>query len=495
MSAPAAGLLTIDVDEELRKLSTGGLAGAWEVPTELVRWACARGATQIEVECGRHDLRCFVADAELDPPALGALAELLDTAAPAERRHAALLALEPTPAGAWIGLLALEARTARLECGQRWLTWGRHRPVASGRSARRTGLVLELRGATGLAAAAEWLRSAARFALPEIRVDKQPLERGFDPSLPQAPLPAPLAGRVCLPRGGRSARVLLTLHGVLAAHLTVPDAPPFEAVLAADGWAEAWGSRGALRDGVRQHLTLVVDSALDLMLRAARDLPAGPSPAGADLRAALLQAARRRLRLGAVLGVPLIDVWSAGRWRRASLLEAGELARAQGGVLEAVAPGDDPTASLARGPLLALDAEERARLAELLGTRFALPPRRSRSRPRRLRERWLGLVGAAARCASRASAGAALPASSLNADERTLLEQLEVGWRLLAPAARLVTRPCRGRGRPFLRAGNPIELWLPLGGTALRRAAQAGREAPPLALAVSVLTAAGWRGR
>lgn len=493
MSTTPAGLLTIDVDEELRKLSSGGLAGAWEVPTELVRWACARGASRVSVELGRHELRWAVPDAELDPPALEAVAALLDVAAPGERRHAALLFLEPTPACAWIGLLALAARSARLECGGRWLTWGRQRAVASGASARRPGTLLEVRAAADLSAAAGWLRSAARFATPRIVLDGLPLERGFEAALAEAELPPPLSGRVALLPGNRSARLLLTLDGVLAAHLTLPEAPPFEAVVAADGWAPAAGSRAALREGVRRHLPLVVDAALDLMLRAVRELPLGPRAAGADLRAALLQAARRRLRLGTVLSVPVLDAWRDGRWARVSLLEAGQLARSQGGWLEAVAPGDDPAGSLARGPLLALDAEERARLAELLGVRFALPPRRSRSRPRRLRERWRALTGACARWISRATAGPLVSPAGLTAAEGDLLATLEHGLQSLQPAVSLTLRPCRGGGRPFLGGRGLGELWLPLDGRGLRRAVATGEDG--LALAVTVLTAAGWRGR
>lgn len=489
MSATPAGLLTIDVGEELRKLSGGGLAGAWELPTELARWACARRAARVELGLERRRLRMTVADAALAPDTLELLATLLDEGAPADRRHAALLALELGPDSAWIGLLALSAREARLECAGRWLGWGRGR-VAFGPGGG-GGLRLVARVGADLSAAGAWLRGAARFAAPEILLDGCPLERGFPGAWAEAPLPAPLAGRVALLRGGRSARVLLTLDGILATHLTLPEAPPFEAVVAADGWSAATGAREVLRAGLRPRLPEVLAAAVDLMLRQAHALPAGPRPAGADLRAALLQAARRRLRLRELLSAPLLDVWQAGRWSRASLMQAGELAQAQGGVLEAVAPGDDPAASLPRGPLLALDAEERARLAELLGVRFALPPRRARSRPPGRRERWRALWGHLARAASRATAGPALPAAALTEGERLLLASLAEGLRAFPAAARLELRPCRGSGWPFLRA---TELWLPLGHAWLRRAAQA-RPAPPLALAVSALARAGWRPR
>ncbi len=359
------------------------------------------------------------------------------------------------------------------------------------RPGRREGLRLGARVGADLSAAGAWLRGAARFAAPEMLLDGRPLERGFPEAWAEAPLPPPLAGRVALLRGGRSARVLLTLDGILAAHVSLPEAPPFEAVVAADGWRAATGAREALRSGLRPRLPEVLAAAVDLMLRQAHALPAGPRPAGADLRAALLQAARRRLRLRELLSAPLLDVWQAGRWSRASLLQAGELAQAQGGVLEAVGPGDDPAASLPRGPLLALDAEERARLAELLGLRFALPPRRARSRPPGWRERGRALWGALARAASRATAGPALPAASLTEGERALLASLAEGLRAFPAAARLELRPCRGSGWPFLRARS---LWLPLGHARLRRATLA-RAAPPLALAVSTLARAGWRPR
>ena len=490
MSSPAAGLLTIDVGEELRKLAGGGLAGAWELPTELARWACARGAARVELGLDRRRLRLAVSDAALAPETPARLAALLDESAPAPRRHAALLALEAGPDAAWIGLLALSARSARLESGGRWLAWGRQRAVVLGDGGA-SGLRLDIGTGADLSSAGDWLRVAARFAASEIRLDGRPLERGFAGAWAEAPLPPPLSGRVALLRGGRSARVLLTVDGILASHVTLPEAPPFEAVVAADGWAAAQGAREALRAGLRPHLPLVVTAAVDLMLAQARALPPGPGPEGADLRSALLQAARRRLRLGAVLPAPLLDLWQAGRWSRASLLQAGQLAQAQGGVLEAVGPGDDPADSLPRGPLLALDAEERARLAELLGVRFVQPPRRTRSRPASWRERARAAWGRLARAVSRATAGPALPAASLGDGERALVAALAEGLRALAPAARLELRPCRGGGRPFLRPG---ELWLPLDQALLRHAA-AARSAPPLALAASVLARAGWRPR
>ena len=65
--------------------------------------------------------------------------------------------------------------------------------------------------------------------------------------------------------------------------------------------------------------------------------------------------------------------------------------------------------------------------------------------------------------------------------------------RRVALAARLAPRPCRGGGCPFLSGRDPVELWLPLDARGLRQAAAADHDG--LALAVTVLTAAGWRGR
>ncbi|MBL8970373.1 MAG: hypothetical protein JNK56_07325, partial [Myxococcales bacterium] len=120
-------LLRIDIEAELRKLTVAQLQGPWQMPAELVRRAVRAGAGEIDVSLGRSG--CTVRDdgPPLPDAQLRDLATMLDPAAPAERRHQALLALEAAGGLALLALAGLGATQLDLRARGggtlRRLTW------------------------------------------------------------------------------------------------------------------------------------------------------------------------------------------------------------------------------------------------------------------------------------------------------------------------------------------------------------------------------------
>jgi hypothetical protein len=110
--------------------------------------------------------------------------------------------------------------------------------------------------------------------------------------------------------------------------------------------------------------------------------------------------------------------------------------------LPCLEPGDDITSFLLPdGPVLVIDAEERGRLAQLLGVRFRPVERRQTrlGRAARLRQAWRAVVDGTSQGLSRLRHplhGAVLPESALSAAERTFLRELRAAQA--ADAAPLV---------------------------------------------------------
>src|SRR5690606_12682367 len=102
--------------------------------------------------------------------------------------------------------------------------------VGDGFAGRTTEIVLEC-GAIDRGRAVDWLTKAGRFADVPVVIDGKPIRGGFDRVVTQAPLRAPLVGRVAIPLDGDGAHVWLLEHGLISGHLTIPDAPPFEAAV------------------------------------------------------------------------------------------------------------------------------------------------------------------------------------------------------------------------------------------------------------------------
>jgi hypothetical protein len=419
----ADDLLTIDVAAELRKLTRATLQGPWQVPAELVRRALLAGARRITVELGRT---LVVRDdgARLPEARRRQIEAVLDEGRPAAERHRALVDLEGDP-----GLLAVAAvrpTAVRLEEG-----------VSGGTTVAVEGARLDDDDAR------RWLQTCARFAPAEVVVDGAPVSRGFGDPLLESRLEPPFQGRLALTVGEETAHLWLLLGGVVTAHLTLPDAPAFEATIEMDGWVSS-RSPAALREAAQPHLAALTDQAARLLLQAAareRD-----EERHRHVRLQLLAAARRGIRAEEILALPIyrtLEGPAARAGGRASLhdLEGGR-------PLPCLDPRDDPAAFLLpSGPVLVVDAEERGRLTRLLGARFRpLTPRRmDRSLGARCRRALSRGAETARGVASRLrhpGSGRTLGEAALTADERRLLRAL----RGAVPGTRLTFTD--GGGRP-----------------------------------------------
>ena len=402
----ADDLLTIDVEAALRKLATATLEGTWQAPAELVRRAVRAGAARVWVRLGRR--RVFVRDdgASLAPGLRRRLDVLLDARRPATVRHEALVALEEHPA--LLAVAALRPVRARIETGRE----------------KGTSIDLDVRD-LDVEAARRWLRVSTRFAEAEIVVDGASLPRGFAEALVEVPLEPALSGRLAVTPGLDAAQVWLLSAGVVSAHVTLPDAPVFEAAVETAPLAGS-PTPAAHREAIAPYLESLADQAAGAMLALAdRDLT---DEQRRFVRVQLLRTAAKGRRRDDVLRAPLYPVVigpDAREARRVSLLDLGR---------EVPLPCLEPDADasvfvLPPGPVAVLDAEERSLLARRLGWRFRpVRPRRFRPGLRlywrrslvRIRDR---IRGATAR-ALHPGLGRPLPESALRAPERALLQAL-----------------------------------------------------------------------
>ena len=446
--APEA-LFTIDVDAEVRKLTTALFEGPWVWPAELVRGALRLGASRVEVELSRRRLVVRDDGRPLDPSVMRDLAALL--AAPeAGRRHAALVALEEG------GFLCLAAVARAASGGLRLLSGSLalhldaqgachldERPPGEGTILQAEGLRLPVR------AARRHLSAALRFAPAEIRVDGRIARRGFGAAVAEAPLTAQ-PGRVAIPQDGFGGRLWLLQHGVVTAHVLLPQEPPFEAALEMGAMHRGAGP-AALRAAITPFVTEVVEEAMTL---AARAHAASSDPAvRRRLREVLLEGFICR-RLGAeARTAPCLDCWlGRGRVRtRASFADLAAELDAAVGPLPALSPGESPDAYLmSEGPVWILDANERLMLSEALNARFELPPRREEATDlgRRLRETWAAFLEAVRyrlRSTFRGGRGRPLEPDELGPVERRFAAALAEGATVIFTAGSAPPRWENGR--------------------------------------------------
>jgi hypothetical protein len=322
-----------------------------------------------------------------------------------------------------------------------------------------------------------------RFAPARVRVDGEELPRGFEQAIAEGALAFPLAGRVAIPAGHDEVRLWLLSAGVVRAHLTVPGVPAFEAFVDGDRLAGSGASAAALRDAVQPHVATIVDQAVGLLLEAAGTTLQRPAEHQRRLRAGLLLAARRRLRLRDVLAAPAFPALDGtSRAPRAlSLLDVGrEAARAPRFTLWALDPRTDPRdVVLPAETVLLLDPEERARLAEQLGVRFATPPAREvrGTWRRRLRARLDALGRTVRSLGSRLAlaAGRLVPPEHTSAAERALIQALAV--RIERGGEALEVAFTDGAGTARRRGRRPSRLLLPRRNPTVRAAVLAlGRD-------------------
>jgi hypothetical protein len=383
------GLLTIDVDSELRKLSGAQLQGPWQIPAEAIRRALRSGAREVDVRLGRHQATIVDDGTGIPGDAVQWTAILLDQGRSAEERHAALTALEASGELVLLAIAGLPYRMLRIEsthAGRRWVLEAHagKRPSLSSISqhpARGVELTLFSKE-LDRRQCAEWIASAARFASATVRVDGKALSGGFDHVLASTRLQPPLQGRVALTLHGETAHVWLLEHGLVTGHVTLPDTPPFEAAVELGSGAHDL-SAARVRDSFSAHVDALVDQMVALLIELGRHPSARGEPMRARLARLVLQAARKRLRFDAIVTVPVFRAIENGGPTAidlAGLRRAAQRDPSGAHVLPALFPSQKPEHfALGTAPVLIADPIERSRLAELMNVRFRPPDPREAS--------------------------------------------------------------------------------------------------------------------
>jgi len=390
MSAPSRDidigrLLTIDVESELRKLSQAQLQGPYQIPAEFVRRAVRNGASEIDVQLGRHRARIVDDGAGIDPTLLQWTAVLLDGRRPNPERHTALTVLEGSGELALLAVAGLSPRTVTIDAafaGQRHvLEYAADRsPVLRTGPAGGKGCSVTIE-ANGLErrACTEWLIDAGKFAPATIRVDGKPIPQGFAHAFAIADLAPPLRGRLAIPFEGETAHAWLLEHGIVTGHVAIPEAPCFEAAIEL-GSTEVDLSAARVREAMQPHVPMLVDQAVSVLVRVANQAGTMPEPARARLARQVLQAARKQLRPQDITRAPVFRIadGEGERWIDIAGLQAASQHDPSGArILLALYPGQRPDRyTLGATPVLIADEAERSLLSELLQARFRPPDAR-----------------------------------------------------------------------------------------------------------------------
>jgi hypothetical protein len=388
-----SNLLTIDVESELRKLTQAQLQGPWQLPAELIRRALRGGATLVDLQIQRTRITAEDDGLGVSRATLEHLAALLDPQRDQADRHAALAELERVGALSLLAIAGLGASSLEIVTpGQtpeepgwtlRWRSgaaqpeqgWVR-RYTAPGPEKTR----VEVRGAKlDRSRARRWVEHVARFTRAAIMLDGRDVATGFEDSLSVNELREPLSGRISIPREGEVARLWLLLDGVLTAHLTIPDAPCFEAVVETRRLAPSGSTAANLRDVIAPHVDLILEQCIEHLIALGERGPGLPVATRTRVSQLLLQAARRRVHAGTIARLPLfhgVEMDGAQRFfdllslRQSVVEEAGER------VLSALFPDQDPEVFTSQGRIFILDERERSLLGELLDLQFRPPQRR-----------------------------------------------------------------------------------------------------------------------
>jgi len=486
-------LLRIDIDAELRKLTVAQLQGPWQLPAELVRRAIRGGASDVRVDLGRGS--CVVRDdgAPLVVDRFAELAAMLDTSAPAERRHRALLALEAAGGLALLALAGLGAThieiVARGQGKLRRLVWSARaaRPelseAADPSGAR--GTEISVRSPDLDAARARtWLRDVARFAPGTVREGGQPINNGLKGylaserfSLGPRGEAVRLTGHVAVASHGEHARVWLLHGGVVATHLGMSSVPCFDAVVEVGGLVGLSATAADLRAAINPYLGPLADLGVGLLLQLGQRLPEVEHQATQTrVLVLLLQAVRTRRRMPELTQVRMLPCWTpvdpqTPRTRPARWLSLAELPQpdrkaspnqptnpatpSQPPVVLALYPEQDPEDfALPDAPVLRLDTAERSALTELFDLRFRTPPPRAEvgGRLRSAVRRSLRHAGQTVGRLLHLGPGAPLPESALTDAERELLTGLRTILRG-GPGAPDTIHLCAGRAGPQIVGG------------------------------------------
>ena len=506
-------LLRIDIDAELRKLTVAQLQGPWQLPAELVRRAIRSGASDVRVDLGRG--ACTIRDdgAPLVVDRFAELGAMLDTGAPAERRHRALLALEAAGGLALLALAGLGAThieiVARGQGKLRRLVWSARgaRPELSEAADPSGGRGTEIsvrKPDLDLARARTWLRDVARFAPGTVRLDGEAINNGLRGYLaserfglgPRGDV-AKLTGHVAVANHGEHARVWLLHGGVVATHLGMSQVPCFDAIVEIGGLVGLGATAADLRAAINNYLGPLADLGVGLLLQLGRRLPEiEQTQAQTRILVLLLQAVRTRRRMPELTQVRMLPCWTpvdpqTPRTRPARWLSLAELTaksassdsdrkQNQPPVVLALYPEQDPEDfALPDAPVLRLDTAERSALTELFGLRFRAPPPRAEvgGRLRNAVRRSLRHAGQAIGRLLHLGPGAPLPESALTDHERDLLAGLRTILRG-GPGAPDTIHLCAGRAGPQIVGGTRGALLVGRDHPDLRACLAAARRGP-----------------
>jgi len=449
--ADLAGLLTIDVGAELARVPGATLDGPWQLAAELVRGQLRLGAQAVRLTLDARSLLLDAEGAVLPETELRALGRLLTRDAPPSQRHRALVDLEAGTAADLLVLARLPAEALTIDSPAGRLYRKRQDAPRIGPGGPQSGVRIALSGARVDASRARaWLRQACRFAPRPILLDGRDIRSGFGPhSLHVSPLEAPLRGFLSLPRRGDSALVWLLRDGVVLSRVTLPGLACFEAAIEMSGLPGCAGPAGARE----AFLALRPSLEAQALARTAALFPTagrfGPDQAR-RLRLLLLSWASRRSPLPSqVLDAAAFLAYDGEpphAERLLSLRQVRDLAAAaEGDGLTAVFPGRERAHAPLPGPVLVLDAHERAALARAIP--LALHPPGGHSTDATPRERlsaaWRRAAARLALLARRGWPGglAAVPTERLTPAERSLLDGLRETL-----GSRMGLAFCRGRG-------------------------------------------------
>lgn len=379
-------LLAIDVPSELRTLCEAQIQGVWQIPSELVRLALRRGATEVSVEHRRGGFLFRWQEAAVSEADLRRLETALDSERASEDRQRAIVGLEASGAQAllWAGGLRGARLKLRSTTGERRLSFdhrrGRRPPLCySAEDTREVGTVLEW-SCSGLdrARATTWIRSSARFAPVQVLIDGKPIPSGFPGGLYRVQLESPLPCQLGLTRTGDDPLLWLLQDGVASTRASVPGYPAFHAAVELGGIVPPASSAADLRRAVTPFLPELIDRAVWMMVRVADRLQRLPETDRQRLTVLLLQAALGGLRSEEVRHLPLVPL-AGGGGRRVSIEELEETARRRGGSLCIIDAESKPDEVLAdTETAVRISDEERGLLTELLEVRFLAAPRRRR---------------------------------------------------------------------------------------------------------------------
>jgi hypothetical protein len=299
-----------------------------------------------------------------------------------------------------------------------------------------------------------------------ISVDGAPAPEGWPATLAQAPLRPPLRGRIALLPEGDSAHAYLLAHGLVGAHITIPDAPCFEVAVELSTGGELTAAR--LREAVLPEIPGLVDQAVGLIARAGGQVSTWPEPARARLARLALQAARRHLRPDEIERLPVFR--SIGEAGPASvdlatlrLWAATDPARSLPALTSAQRPERH---ALGTEPVLVADEAERSLLSDVLGVRFRTPSARESSRSlAATARRWLHragrLLAAGFDWLRHPSRPQLLPDASLTVSEQRLLKALRERLRNQPGSPFTEVAMCAGPGLVRRARGPTAVLLLP----------------------------------